>query len=61
MDLNNDIIFHTLPTEGTGKYGGQDYVYIDKSATLNLVNETVNPYTTPITRGELHGILKLED
>ena len=60
MNLGEDIDFYTLPYSGTGKYQGQDYVYIDETAALELLNKTVNPFTTPLTSADVN-ILELKD
>jgi LCP family protein required for cell wall assembly len=60
MNLGEDIHFYTLPYSGTGKYQGQDYVYIDKTAALELLNKTVNPFTTDLTEADVN-ILDLKD
>lgn len=60
MNLSEDIRFYTLPYTGTGKYQGQDYVYIDEAAALELLNKTVNPFTTPLTSADVN-ILDLKD
>ena len=36
------------------------YIYLDKTGICELVNETVNPFTTPITEDELN-IIRLSD
>ena len=59
-NLSEDITFYTLPYSGTGKYQGQDYVYIDVPAALELLNKTVNPFTTDLTEADLN-ILELRD
>ena len=59
-NLSEDITFYTLPYSGTGKYQNQDYVYIDVPAALELLNKTVNPFTTDLTEADLN-ILELRD
>ena len=59
-NLSEDITFYTLPYSGTGKYQNQDYVYIDKTAALELLNKTVNPFTTDLTEADVN-ILDLRD
>lgn len=60
MDLSSDISFHTLPYSGTGKYQGQDYVYLDKVKVLEMLNQTVNPFTTDLTEADVN-ILDIKD
>ncbi len=43
-----NIHFHTLPGDGTGYYRGESVYVLDREATLTLVNDALNPYTTPI-------------
>lgn len=38
----------TLPVT-TGMYGGASYVFVNRSETLELINEKFNPFTRPIT------------
>lgn len=54
MDLEEDIAFYTMPYKGTGIYNSQDYVFLDKEGIAELVNQTVNPYTTDIEPDELN-------
>ena len=60
LDLDNDVSTDTLPFTHTGKYMGEDYVYLDADGIVELVNATVNPYTTDITKDDLD-IICLED
>lgn len=43
-----NIRFHTLPGDGTGYYRGESVYVLDREATIALVNDALNPYTTPI-------------
>ena len=51
---SDDIIFHTLPTYSV-KYAGSStttgtyYEIVKSKEALELINSTINPYTTPIT------------
>lgn len=47
LDTAN-IFTYTLPIGKEGQKNGHFYIYLDKSATLELVNSTVNPYLTDI-------------
>jgi len=60
LDLDNDVATNTLPYTHTGKYMGEDYVYLDAAGIVELVNKTVNPYTTDISEDDLD-IICLED
>ena len=60
LDLDNDVATNTLPYTHTGKYMGEDYVYLDAAGIVELVNKTVNPYTTDISQDDLD-IICLED
>ncbi len=44
----DNIRFHTLPGDGMGYYRGESVYALDPAATLTLVNDALNPYTTPI-------------
>jgi hypothetical protein len=54
MNLNEDIKFYTMPWLGTGKYNGQDYVYLDEVKSIEMINNTINPYTTPLTTDDIY-------
>ena len=54
MNLNEDITFYTMPWLGTGKYNGQDYVYLDEAKSIELINNTINPYTTDLTTSDIY-------
>ncbi|MBQ9535656.1 MAG: LCP family protein [Clostridia bacterium] len=60
MNYDEDITFHTMPYADTGKYQGQDYVYLDAEKVVELMNATVNPYTTDLTEDDVH-IIRLEN
>ncbi len=60
IDFDNDITFDTMPGTTTGKYGKQDYVYLDPQSTVDYINEKINPYTTDIDVDELN-IIHLEN
>ena len=53
LDLSEDVSTATLPYTHTGYYKSQDYVYLDAAGIVELVNDTVNPYTTDITEEDL--------
>ncbi len=48
VDASDAVNFHTL-SENTGYYSGLSYVLADEAATLDLINSTINPYTSDIT------------
>ncbi len=51
LDFNSDVSFATLPGDGTVSYRGIPWYYqLDPEACLELINSTVDPYTTEITR-----------
>ncbi len=53
LDIGMDNLhFHTLPGDGTGYYRRESVYVLDRDATLELINEALNPYTTPITMDE---------
>ena len=47
------VHFHTLPGDGTGYYRRESVYVLDRAATLELVNEALNPYNEPIQMEEL--------
>lgn len=59
IDFDTAISFETMPGTTTGRYNGQDYVYLDAQKTAEYINEKINPYTTPINQSELN-IIHLE-
>lgn len=49
LDFTNDISFATLPGDGSASYKGINWYYeLDADAARELINSTVNPYTTDI-------------
>lgn len=60
MDFDTGLVFDTMPGTTVGKYNGGDYVYLDPQATVDYINEKINPYTTDISVDELN-ILHLEN
>ncbi len=60
MDFDTGLIFDVMPGTTTGKYNGGDYVYLDPQATVDYINEKINPYTTDISIDELN-IIRLEN
>lgn len=50
MDFSSDITFATFPGDGMTTYLGIPYYYeLYPEECLNIINNTVNPYTTNIT------------
>ncbi len=43
-----NVRFHTLPGDGSGYYRGESVYVLDRDAVIDLVNDALNPYTTPI-------------
>ena len=60
MQFDTDLTMAPAPTLGTGKYLGQDYVYLDPAKVAEMVNTGINPYTRPLTEADLH-IVNLKD
>lgn len=60
MNFSEDITFYTMPYAATGIYQKQHYVYLDDEQVIEMVNQTVNPYTTDLTTDDVH-IIRLED
>lgn len=49
LDFTADISFATLPGDGSASYKGINWYYeLDAGAARELINSTVNPYTTDI-------------
>ena len=44
-----DLTTATLPGNGAATYQGHSVYALDKEACLELINQCLNPYTTPIT------------
>ena len=44
-----NLRFHTLPGDGSGYYRRESVYVLDPAATLELVNNALNPYTEPLT------------
>lgn len=44
-----NLRFHTLPGDGSGYYRRESVYVLDPAATLELVNDALNPYTEPLT------------
>ncbi|MCL2747404.1 MAG: LCP family protein [Oscillospiraceae bacterium] len=54
MNLDNDnIVFHTLPGD-YAMYKKQAYWLVFPDKALALINETINPFTTPITEDNVN-------
>ena len=50
FDLGSDLSTATLPGDGTVTYKGIEWCYeLYPEETLSILNEMINPYTTPIT------------
>jgi len=55
IDFENNVTLAGLPWKSAGPYKGKgDYVFIDAEKTIELVNETVNPFIKPITLKNVH-------
>lgn len=55
LDFSSDVTFETLPGDGTASYKGINWYYqLEPEACLEIINRTVNPYTTDITTGMTH-------
>jgi anionic cell wall polymer biosynthesis LytR-Cps2A-Psr (LCP) family protein len=48
VDTEEGIHFYTL-SEKSSMYQGLSYVFVDENEALELINSTINPYTTDIT------------
>jgi LCP family protein required for cell wall assembly len=50
LDFSSDLTFATLPGDGTVSYKGVSWYYqLEPEGCLEILNSTVNPYTTDIT------------
>lgn len=50
LDFSGDVTFATLPGDGTASYKGINWYYqLYPEECLEIINRTVNPYTTDIT------------
>ena len=59
IDFDQNVHFYQMPVASTGNYKGLSYVYLDKTAVCELLNETVNPYNLDIEEEDLN-IIHLE-
>lgn len=56
-----DITMQTLPhSDDGGSYLGVYYLFLSPEGVVNMVNKTINPYTTDITLEDVN-IIKLKD
>ena len=60
MDFDTGLVFDVMPGTTTGRYNGQDYVYLDAEQTAEYINANINPYTTDIDPDDLN-IIRLEN
>lgn len=60
MNFSQDLVMTNAPIEGTGRYLGQDYVYLDPQGVVDTVNQGINPYTEKLIVEDLH-IVNLKD
>lgn len=59
FDLSSDLSTATLPGDGTVTYKGWTYCYeLYPDQVLEIVNEMLNPYTTPITEDMIQIVQK---
>lgn len=55
LDFSNDVSFATLPGDGDTTYKGVSWYYqLEPEECLEIINRTVNPYTTDITADMAH-------
>lgn len=55
LDFSNDVSFATLPGDGDTTYKGKSWYYqLYPDECLEIINSTVNPYTTDITPEMTH-------
>ena len=56
----NMINFHMLPGDPYAMYRGESYVLVDAEEALKIINEFINPFTSPITEENID-IIHLRD
>ncbi|MGN0968071.1 MAG: LCP family protein [Oscillospiraceae bacterium] len=55
LDFSRDVTFETLPGDGDTTYKGIHWYYqLDPEQCLEIINRTINPYTTDITTDMTH-------
>ncbi len=55
LDFSSDVTFATLPGDGDTTYKGVSWYYqLEPEACLEIINSTINPYTTAITTDMAH-------
>ncbi len=55
MKLEEDSIkFHTLPGDPSAYYKRANYFLVDRTRAIELINETINPFTVPITKDNVN-------
>jgi len=60
LNPETDITVQTLPHIDDGNYLGQNYLFLSPEKVVDMVNRTVNPYTTDITLDDVN-IIRIED
>ena len=61
FDMERDKIrFHMLAGDPYAMYKGQSYVLVDAEESLKIINEFINPFTSPITEENID-IIHLRD
>ncbi|HHV65175.1 MAG TPA: LCP family protein [Peptococcaceae bacterium] len=60
LNPETDITVQTLPHLADGNYKGQNYLFLSPEGVVDMVNRTVNPYTTDISVEDVN-IVRIED
>lgn len=60
INPETDISIQTLPHTDDGNYKGLNYLFLSPEGVVNMVNQTINPYTTDITLEDVN-IIRLKD
>ncbi|MGI6450026.1 MAG: LCP family protein [Desulfitobacteriia bacterium] len=60
LNPETDITVQTLPHLADGYYRGQNYLFLSPEGVVDMVNSTVNPYTTDISVEDVN-IVRIED
>lgn len=60
LNPETGIAMQTLPYVDDGNYLGQNYLFLSPDGVVDMVNKTINPYTTDITVEDVN-IVRIED
>jgi len=60
IDFDNAITFDTMPGTSPGTWKGLEYIYLSPRATVDYINQKINPFTTDLDLDDVH-IISLVD